>query len=158
MEKRKGQVVVEMLLILPVFLTMIFGILEIGNIAFWVLVLNHATFESARIGAMQAFDDSSGSGPNPVDYQMTSVMNRFLRGAEVKGSFEPTIMDNQAGIMNHDLVATGSYDVPLVFPISSILLAKPKGTGKRHIEVVLRMPVEQPLPQSKEESNKLGNS
>lgn len=139
---RLGQVVVEMLLILPVFLTIVFSIMELGNIAFWVIVLNHATFECARIGGMLYADMGSN-----VNGPMQNVMGRFITGATVTSSTEQTIQDPQASQMNQDLVVTGTFNVPLVFPISSIILANPAGTGKRQIEAVVRMPVEQPLSQ-----------
>ncbi len=50
--RRTGQVVVEMILILPVFLGIVFTIMEIGNVSFRLIVLNHATYEVARIGGM----------------------------------------------------------------------------------------------------------
>ncbi len=46
-----------------------------------------------------------------------------------------------------DLVCTGSEDVPLIFPISSIVLAKPAGSGTRMLTATVRMPIEQPLAQ-----------
>ena len=45
-----------------------------------------------------------------------------------------------------DLIVTGSYNVPLVFPISSILLHSPASNiGHRLIQTTVRMPIERPL-------------
>lgn len=145
--RKHGQVVVEMLLILPVFLTIIFSIMEMGHLAFWVIVLNHATYECARIGAMEA-TGLDGSGPRDVTGQMQTIMSRIITTARIEKAThtEATLTDPQANVTNHDLVVVGSYDAHLVFPISSLLLANPRGSGIRHLEAVVRMPIEQPLP------------
>lgn len=140
---RLGQVVVEMMLILPVFLTLVFTIMEMGYIAFFVLLLNHATYECARIGAMRA-TPLSGGEPGNVEPVLRGVMERALPGARVVGVAVPTLLDPQSNDMNHDLVVTGTYDVRLVFPISSRLFAKPAGTGTRQVEAIVRMPIERP--------------
>lgn len=145
-KKRLGQVVVEMLLILPIFLTIIFSIMEMGHLAFWVIVVNHATYESARIGAMRATPQSGGD-PRNVNGLMQKVFSRIIKSdsARINSYIEETIYDRQANIMNHDLVVTGSHDVKLVFPISNILLANPRGSARRHISTTVRMPIERPL-------------
>lgn len=140
---RLGQVVVEMLLILPVFLTIVFTIMEMGHVAFWVLVLNHMTYECARIGAMQA-TGPTGVGPRPVDTMLNNVKNRFLPAARISSFSEQTLNDPQSNQRNHDLVVTGEYDVQLVFPISSLLLSEPRGSGKRKLLATVRMPIEAP--------------
>lgn len=148
--KRGGQVVVEMLLILPVFLTIVFTIMEMGHLAFWVIVLNHATYEVARIGAMRATPPDGGS-PRDVTGVMQDFMSKIISTARVVSSKEPTVEDRQAtqqgGIvhMNHDLVVTGIYEVRMVFPISSIILSNPRGSGRRVIRTTVRMPIERPL-------------
>ena len=144
--KKKGQVVVELLLILPVFLSIVFTIMEMGNIAFQMIVLNHATFEVARIGAMTRV---TGTLEQPSISKtcddLRPLMNKIIHGAEVKCDAEDTFRDRQAEFMNQDLIVTGSYRVRLIFPISSVLLSKPSGTGRRLISAVVRMPIERPL-------------
>lgn len=152
--KKMGQVVVEMLLILPVFLTIIFTIMEMGYLAFWVLMLNHATYECARVGALIATPPSGGE-PRPVNGEMQQIMSRIITSptAVVNSYTEATVMDNQAGVMNHDLVVTGSYEVRFVFPLSSILMSSPllcprgPGGGLCRINTTVRMPIERPLQQ-----------
>ena len=149
----QGQVVVEMLLILPVFLSIVFSIMELGNMAFWVIVINHATYEVARIGAMTAID-KNGNGPHDVTSDMQTKMNGMLNGATVTSHSEPhDFADRQAGVTNADLVVTTTYPVQLVFPLSSMILSSkaacPQGPngGKCNVATTLRMPIERPLPQ-----------
>lgn len=152
--KQAGQVVVEMLLILPVFLTIVFTIMEMGYLAFWVLMLNHATYECARVGALLATPPDGGE-PRSVTSDMQKIMSRIITSpsAIVNSYSEPTTMDYQAGVMNNDLVVTGSYEVRFVFPISSILMSSPllcprgPGGGRCRISATVRMPIERPLQQ-----------
>lgn len=144
---RRGQVVVEMILILPVFLTIVFTIMEMGNLAFHTIILHHAAWEVARIGSMRATPPGGGE-PAINTAVMTSIVQRIFSTAKVDDArAEPTVYDQQAKIMNHDLVVTVMYPVPLIFPLSSILLSKPMGSGKREVTATVRMPIERPLGQ-----------
>src|ERR1035437_9743842 len=108
--RRLGQVLVEMLLILPIFLTIIFTIMEIGYVSYRLIVLNHATYEVARIGGMTYLLPSGG------DAKMNVVIKRFFSGdpsARVSCQQDMTLMDPQtcappAGAcqQNFDLVGT----------------------------------------------------
>lgn len=137
--RRSGQVVVEMLLILPVFMTIVFTIMEIGYLSFRLILLNHATFEVARIGGMTWFLPSGGGA------KMAQAMKRILPKASVVCAPDPTGHDEQADQDTYDLVCQGSERVGLIFPISSIILAQPSGSGSRRLTAVVRMPIERPL-------------
>jgi len=129
-----------MLLILPVFLTIIFTIMEIGYVSFQLILLNHATYEVARIGGM------SGSPSGTVDCnKMNDFMKQIIQSATASCGMEKTLTDPQSQQDNFDLIITGSNQIKLVFPISSIILARPKGTGTRLLQAVVRMPIEMPL-------------
>ncbi|MBI4377196.1 MAG: pilus assembly protein [Elusimicrobia bacterium] len=144
---RPGQVVVEMLLILPVFLTIVFTIMELGYISFWMIVLNHSTYEVARVGALLS-TPAAGGDPVDVNYEMQRIMNTIIRDGRAFVSSEieqHPFEDPQARVRNSDLVVTGSYRLQLIFPISSILLARPRGSGRRVISTTVRMPIERPL-------------
>lgn len=142
----RGQVVIEMLLILPVFFTIIFTIMEMGNLAFQMILLNHATFEVARVAAMTRTPAALGS-PNPREDcpDMIPLMKRIIRSADVVCHAEETYRDEQADVKNKDLVVTGNYAVPLIFPISNLLLSEPRGSGHRMSHATVRMPIERPL-------------
>ena len=56
MHKEKGQALVEMALILPVLLLLLFGIIEFGRIFSAGLMVNHGAREGARLGAIGAAD------------------------------------------------------------------------------------------------------
>ena len=143
-ERRSGQVVVEMLLILPIFLGIVFTIMEIGYVAFQLIVLNHATYEVARVGGM-TWKSPHGGGSGPLDALMKSILP--IASVSCQPISDPSMLDKQAALQNIDLMCTGTENVRLIFPISSIVLAKPAGSGKRPLSATVYMPVEQPLAQ-----------
>jgi hypothetical protein len=128
-----------MLLILPVFLGIVFTIMEIGYVSFHMIVLNHAAYETARVGGMTWFSPAGGQA------KTGAVMKQILPQADVQCVPDKTLADPQAGQDNFDLVCTAREKVRLIFPISSIILSKPRGTGTRELVVQVRMPIEQPL-------------
>ena len=140
-----------MALVLPVFFAIVFTIMEIGHLAFWMIVLNHAAYEAARVGALLAGPDpgtsSSGVNIGRAKQKAQEVLQRIITTATCDVASESTAPDRQAGVTNQDLIVKAHYDVHLVFPISSIMLSNPKGSGKYPLDVAVRMPIEQPLKQ-----------
>ena len=147
--KRGGQVVVEMLLILPVFLTIVFTIMEMGHVAFQMILLNHATYEVARIGAMTLIRDNGRQ--RDCLTVVKPIMPRIIASAIATCGLEPTVYDDQAQQQNFDMLVTGRNPIKLIFPLSSILMSSkllcPQGPGGGvcMISATVRMPVEQPL-------------
>ena len=81
---------------------------------------------------------------------MQGILGRVIASARVVAGqtrAESTVYDNQAQVMNYDLVLTTTYPIPLIFPISNFLLSRPMGSQTRVIQVTVRAPIEQPLPQ-----------
>ena len=129
-----------MLLILPVFLTIIFTIMEIGYVSFQLILLNHATYEVARIGGM-----TTTSPPGHSCGKLDEIMKTIILSASVSCGTEKTLTDPQSQQDNSDLIITGSNKIKLIFPISSVILSQPRGMGTRLIQAVVRMPIESPL-------------
>lgn len=140
-EHRAGQVVVEMLLVLPVFLGIIFSIMEIGYVSFHVILLNHATYEVARIGGMTC-PPTAGPCPGP-----SRIMPQIIPEATVNCISYQTLQDPQALQMNFELHCTGTHQIKLIFPISSIILSDPGTPGMKRLTAVVAMPIERPLQQ-----------
>lgn len=147
--RRGGQVAVELIFILPVFMLMVFFILEYGNIAYHTLLANHASYEFARIGAMVAVKEPSGQPNNwTVQQKITQAKRRVFgaAGDQIKVSvrMETTGRDPLYSPHRHqDIVVGVKYPVKLIFPGTSFLLAsKPRRLGIRIIETEARMPVE----------------
>ena len=161
---RRGQVLLEAILVLPIFLTLVFGIMEVGHLCFWEIVLNHGTFEAARIASLVASPVLSCNSPTqacrspqPAGYAnaVQSVMGKFITsqmGAQCTEAIHPTLPDPQAGNMqNNDLVVTCSYCVSFIFPTSHLIprfANCPPGVPiGRTVTSTIRMPIEEPVTQ-----------
>ncbi|MBR3898714.1 MAG: pilus assembly protein [Elusimicrobiaceae bacterium] len=147
--EREGQITVELMLILPVLMLMVFFILEYGNIAYHTIIANHASYEFARIGALVAATKPSGNSnssraKNKINAAKTKVFGADAGRITVGVKIESTGRDPMYSRHHHDdVVVTVIYPVRLVFPGTSWLLASdPKSEGMRKIKAVTRMPVE----------------
>ena len=147
--RREGQVTVELMLILPVLMLMIFFILEYGNIAYHTIIANHASYEFARIGALTGAKKPSGkasTGPmiSKINAAKQKVFGSDAQRIGVQVKLQTTGTDPMYKKHRHeDVVVTVTYPVRLAFPGTSWLLAsEPKRNGVRKIEATTRMPVE----------------
>ena len=144
-----GQVTAELMLILPVFMLMIFFVLEYGNIAYHTIIANHASYEFARIGALVAVKTPSGRSDRTVVNQKINQAKRKVFGQDaerivVNVKVETTGTDPMYRRHRHeDIVVTVTYPVKLIFPGTNYILAsEPRGQGIRKIRSTVRMPVE----------------
>ena len=148
-KKCGGQVTAELMLILPVFMLMIFFVLEYGNIAYHSVIANHASYEFARIGSLVAVKKPSGNPDRTVITQKINQAKQKVFGTKAGGisvnvKVETTGVDPMYKRHRHeDVVVTVTYPVHLLFPGTSYVLAsEPKKDGIRRIRVVTRMPIE----------------
>ncbi len=147
--KREGQVTVELMLILPVLMLMVFFILEYGNIAYHTIIANHASYEFARIGALVGTNKPSGRANTGTMNSKINAAKQKVFGADaqrigVRVRVQATGTDPMYKKHRHeDVVVTVIYPVRLAFPGTSWLLAsEPRSQGIRKIEATTRMPVE----------------
>ncbi|MDA8131749.1 MAG: pilus assembly protein [Elusimicrobia bacterium] len=153
--KRAGQVTIELLLVLPVFLLLLFFIMEIGNLGFNVILAHHCAYELARIGSLVAGPngDGNGGGKGLANMKMQNVLKQMFPhspGISVDGDFHDNAIPNdpQSGQQSQDWVVTLTYQARLIFPGSSYFLSDPpKGKRMKKIVVKVRMPVEKPYVQ-----------
>lgn len=149
---RRGQVTIELLLVLPVFMLLLFFIMEMGNMGFQTILAHHCAYELARIGSLVAGphggDAKRSSNVGIATSKMKSVLQTMFPaspGVSVEGRIVSTIYDQQSGQMGEDLLVTLNYPAKLIFPGSSYVLAdEPKGNRIKRMVVKVRMPVENP--------------
>lgn len=148
--KRAGQVTIELLLVLPVFMLLLFFIMEMGNMGFQTILAHHCAYELARIGSLVAGPTGAGSGGGQAmaNMKMKNVLGQMFPaspGTTVDGILVTTLKDPQSGQVAEDLLVTLSYEAKLIFPGSSSFLSDPpKGKRIKKIVVKVRMPVEKP--------------
>jgi Flp pilus assembly protein TadG len=147
--RKGGQVTVELMLILPVFLLLVFFVLEYGNLAYRTIVLNHTSYEFARIAALVGAQKPSGRTNRSIMEQKINQAKRKVFGADaervaVQVKVETTGVDPMYKRHRHeDVIVTVTLPVKLLFPGTSFVLAdNPKREGVRKLRAVARMPVE----------------
>ena len=151
LKRKKGQTVVEVLLIMPVFFLMLFLIMELGNIAFYSLISHHVAFELARVGALVAVPRQGGKTDKSLaDRKMQGMLKLMMSGGTAGitavSKIEGTSVDPDSTVPTEDLVVTVVYPVHLIFPGTSWIFAdNPKRVGIRKIYATVRMPIDHPL-------------
>ncbi|MEA3306450.1 MAG: TadE family protein [Elusimicrobiota bacterium] len=154
---KKGQVTVELMLVLPIFFLMIFFIMELGNVAFQTILYHHSAYEIARIGSLVAGPKggsvSSGSNVGFATAKMKSVLNKMKINcklqpspiAEVTGA-DPQVQATGATHINEDLILSLTCKAKLIFPVARYFLSDPpRVQGMKKIIVKVRMPIEKPI-------------
>ncbi len=153
--KRVGQVTIELLLVLPVFMLLLFFIMEMGNMGFQTILAHHCAYELARIGSLVAGPTGAqtGGGDSLALMKMKNVLGQMFpssHGVMVEGDSKNnnTPPDPQSGQQSRDWIVTLHYPAKLIFPGSSTFLSDPpKGKRTKMIKVMVRMPIEQPYLQ-----------
>lgn len=153
----KGQVTVELLLILPVFMLMLFFIMELGNLAYQTIVVNHSAYELARIGSLIAGPGQVVGGVSNIGLARQKMENSLRRmyknygliRMRVSSEFtypDPQVMATGLTHISEDLLVKLEFPAKLVFPGSRYFLASPpRSRGIRWITVKVRMPIEKPF-------------
>jgi len=156
--RRRAQTTVELMLVLPIFMLMIFMCMELGNIAHQVIMVHHCAYELARIGSLVAGPMGGSPDTTPADKsraeaRMRAVLREMFPQYYGKINLHvfnpvPTEIDPQAaGHQNEDLEIQLDYPVELLFPMTNYLLAD--GPNKQNhtmmIHVKMRMPIEKPV-------------
>ncbi len=143
----RGQVLVEVLLMLPIFLLLIFTVMETGHLAFRTILLHHAAYEVARIGSLTATAIAAPGCPPPVVNagKMKTVGLAILTGIQMTAIAEQTLVDPQEGCPNFDVKVTMIQRVPMIFPMTGFVLSNTKDRRYRQLTAQVRMPIERPL-------------
>ena len=124
----RGQTLVELALVLPIIILILFGTLEFGRIFHSYIVITNAAREGARLGALGKSDEEIISRIREVSplYQADTRL-RIIR-------LEPNESARNSGV---PLTVEVAYDVELVTPIISSILPNPvtlKSTAVMRVE------------------------
>ncbi len=154
LRNKGGQTVIELIVVLPVFMMIIFVVLELGNIAYHTLIAHHISYELARVGSMVGVKKASGNtDATRMQGKMRAALSNMLGMADpgkkvrfsskiVRTSNDPQVKDHP----NEDLVVNVVYRVDLAYPLTSYVFAsEPKKLGILWLKANARMPIERPL-------------
>ena len=115
-KSEKGQSMVELALILPIIILILFGILEFGRIFYSYIVITNAAREGARVGAV-------GSPDSVIIERIREAAP--LPYAESKLAITRLEPHEDARTPGIPLTVEVAYDVDLVTPILEDILPNP---------------------------------
>ncbi len=149
---KRGQTVVELLLVLPVFMLIVFLIMEVGMLAYQIILVNHATYEVARICALEAGPKDSGGSVNcdmtgRAQGLFTRILGNSKDGILITGvgtGCTGNFADPQNGATYQDIEVRANFRLKLFFPMTSIVLGG-DGEQRKTVSASLRMPIEHPV-------------
>ena len=147
--RSRGQVLIEVLLMLPVFMFIVFMIMEIGHLSFRTILLHHCAYEAARIASLSSTRAAAPGCPSPnIQWpKVRTMVNQMLPGARLVMAPNPmpaTLQDPQEGCPNYDVIVIVQQTVPMIFPMTGMALGN-AGRSARLLTAKVRMPVERPL-------------
>ena len=129
MRQRKGQALVEMALILPLLLLLLFGIIEFGRVMSAGIIVTHGARDGARYGAVGATDSE-------IVTRIQTKSAAVLYDAEdpTKLSIE---IERTGPVKGGDIQVKVSYKVTLYMPLIPEITGNPvtvAGTSVMRIE------------------------
>lgn len=115
----RGAVAAEFALILPILLTLLFGIMEFGMLMYGREVVTNATREGARQGIIQKV-------PAVTAAQITTVATNYLTGTGVNPASVTFAVPASGGVTGTPVTVTATYRYPWIIPYIPVLLGLPR--------------------------------
>ena len=116
----KGQSLAEFVMVLPIFLILVFAIIDFGmGFHAWLTVTNSAR-EGARLGAVRA--PAAGGCDNDPSTQATNVDCRVRETADSLNQANLAVtISNAQGSPGSSIVVDVDYDYDLITPLDNLL-------------------------------------
>ncbi|HVJ48565.1 TadE family protein [Desulfitobacterium sp.] len=113
-QEERGQAMVEMALILPLFLLLLFGMIEMGRVGYAYVTVSNAARSGVRVATTGGMDQ---------DIQNAVILGApTLNQAELTIIITPTQIDRQSG---QSVQVQVTYPVHLIVPLISNILPNP---------------------------------
>lgn len=121
----KGQSIVELAILLPVILMLLFGTIEFGRIYGAYMIISNASRDGARVGS--------------VGGSTTQIQNAVLGTSTTLDSDSITITISKSGLGNRgdSVMVTVGYDITIVAPLIGVIVDNPM-----HLESEMQMRIE----------------
>jgi Flp pilus assembly protein TadG len=117
-QNERGAAAVEFALLLPVLLTILYGIIEFGMIMYGREVVTNASREGARAGIIQV-------SPKPTSGQITTIATNYLTGTGINPSQVTIVVTGAGGASPTMLTVTATYNYPWLVPYIPAVLGLP---------------------------------
>ena len=114
----RGAVAAEFALLLPVLLTILFGIIEFGMIMYGREVVTNASREGARASIVQV-------SPKPSSGQITTIATNYLNGTGISLADVTITVAGAGGASPAMLTVTATYNYPWLIPYIPSVLGLP---------------------------------
>jgi len=141
---REGAVVVETLVVFPVFFAFVAAIVQLCYLEVGALATQHAAIVAARAAIVVAADDPRyyGSSVGTLDGKRRTEVEEAAKNAVRIADQDPSIrLDFRGGFGQGSVVAVqATFDFDCIIPVGSLLVC---GPGRvRHIKREAMMPVQ----------------
>ncbi len=113
----KGQAIVEMALVMPLLVMLLFGIVEFGRVLNTYIVVTNLSREGARLGAV------GGSDTAIVDFVRNSASTSGFDTTQISISPTPTSITKRA--RGSSVMVTVSYPVDIIAPVIGTIIGDP---------------------------------
>ena len=128
-KETKAQSAVETAIVLPVFLTVIFSILQMGLIFNAKFIMNYAAYTACRIGIVSGTDQSrmkegakiicTGLEKQGISPNVTSLIAAYIPKSMILEAAITMSVDNPADGVLH---VTLNYQFPLIIPFGNAVI------------------------------------
>ena len=98
----RGQALVEFAFVVPVFLLLLFAIIDFGRYVYYVQILNNAAREGTRYAIVHGARSLTPTGPAPDDATIDSVVRNYAIG----------VIGNSAVLVVHSNWGTNPLNPP----------------------------------------------
>lgn len=123
MNNEKGQAIVELAILLPVLLLILLGIFEFGRVFSSFMIINHASREAARLGAV--------GGTN------TEVNTSVSNNTPTLDQSNMTVTITDGNSRGEQFTVKIGYDIELMTPLIGTIVGDPL-----HMEAEMSMRIE----------------
>ena len=106
---RCGQSLVEMALVLPLLLLLVFGIIEFGRVFNAYIIVTNAAREGARFAVVGSPDEGE-------------ITAEVLLAMASLGAPSDVDIDGEQGARGSPVTVTITYDVPIIAPLMDLIL------------------------------------
>lgn len=114
----RGAAAAEFALLLPVLLTILFGIIEFGMIMYGREVVTNASREGARAGIVQRV-------PPLTPGEITAVATNYLTGTGINTADVVIAVPASGGVTGTPVTVTATYSYPWLIPYIPTMLGLP---------------------------------
>ncbi|MDD2485433.1 MAG: TadE/TadG family type IV pilus assembly protein [bacterium] len=119
MKRNKGQSLVEMALIMPLFLLLIMGLLQFSIILRSKLVLEHAVREGGRLAAVMALEADSDDKIKQTVINAAGTLDPILRKMDI--SVSPSELET-GRMSGYPITVIVNYSLPLQIPVINSII------------------------------------